>query len=335
VDPWRPPSTPAQARTRPGHPAAPAGTPDRAGAVPSVGTTRTGTPEAGTARICDARICKAWSGTATASAATAAGRAPASAQACTASAGWSARLAPVSDPDGPVGDYGIDAPEVVRKLALGAAALLFVTLLSAILNVVPLMTVSFVGTVLLGLVALLMVRSSRVGKLRERERIFDDLDLDGHERVLDVGCGRGLLVVEAAHRLTDGHAVGVDVWRAQDLWGNSADAALANAALEGVADRVDIETADARDLPFEDGSFDVVVSSMALHNLADADERVDAIREVHRVLGPGGRAVLVDFRRTDAYVHALRACNWPDVTRTKRTWRLFPPARTVTGTKPA
>jgi SAM-dependent methyltransferase len=240
----------------------------------------------------------------------------------------------VSDPDGPIGDYGIDAPEVVRKLALGAAALLFVTVLAAILKIIPLMAVAFVGTILLGLTALLMVRSSRVGKLRERERIFDGLGLEGHERVLDVGCGRGLLVVEAAHRLTDGSAVGVDVWRAQDLWANSADAALANAELEGVADRVEIETADARDLPFAEDSFDVVVSGLALHNLADADERVEAIREIQRVLKPGGRAVIVDLRHTEAYVHALRACNWEDVARTKRTWRRFPPVRHVTGTKP-
>jgi hypothetical protein len=45
--------------------------------------------------------------------------------------------------------------------------------------------------------------------------------------------------------------------------------------------------------------------------------------------------VIVDFRHTQACVHALRACNWQDVERTRRSWRLFPPARTVTGTKPA
>lgn len=240
----------------------------------------------------------------------------------------------MSDPDGPVGDYGIDAPEIVRKLALGAAALLFVTLLAAVLNIVALMAVAFIGTILFGVVALLMVRSSRVGKLREREAIFDDLELDGHERVLDVGCGRGLLMVEAAHRLTTGRATGIDIWRAEDLWANRPDAALANAELEGVADRVDVETADARDLPFDDASFDVVVSNMALHNIEGDDERVAAVREIDRVVVPGGRAVLVDFRSTEALVHALRACNWEDVARTKRTWRRFPPVRTVTGTKP-
>jgi SAM-dependent methyltransferase len=240
----------------------------------------------------------------------------------------------VNDPDGPVGDYGIDAPQVVKKLGLGVAGLLFVTLLAAILNVVPLMALAFAGTILLAVTALLMVRSSRVGKLRERARIFDELGLDGSERVLDLGCGRGLLVVEAAHRLSDGRAVGVDVWRAQDLSDNHGDGALANAELEGVADLVSIATADVRDLPFIEGSFDVVVSSLALRHLVDADERVDAIREINRVVRPGGRAVLVDRAQTKAYVHALRACNWLDVQRADRSWRLFPPVRTVTGTKP-
>lgn len=240
----------------------------------------------------------------------------------------------MSDPDGPVGDYGIDAPELVRKLALGAAALLFITLLAALLKIVVVMAIAFAGTIVLGVTVLAMVRSSRVGKLHERERIFDALDLDGHECVLDVGCGRGLLTVEAAHRLSGGRAVGVDVWRPKDLWGNDPDAAIANAELEGVADRVDIETADARDLPFDERSFDVVVSCMALHNIEDDDGRLGAIREIDRVVKAGGRTVLVDFRHTESYVHALRACNWVDVARTRRTWRMFPPVRTVTATKP-
>src|SRR5437660_1447109 len=80
------------------------------------------------------------------------------------------------------------------------------------------------------------------------------------EAVLDVGCGRGLLLNAAARRLTTGKAVGVDLWQNADLSNNRPEATLENARLEGVADRVQVKDGDARQLPFADAVFDVVVS---------------------------------------------------------------------------
>jgi hypothetical protein len=103
---------------------------------------------------------------------------------------------------------------------------------------------------LLGL-GCLMRYASKIGKLRERERLLDLIPWSGNETVLDAGCGRGLMLVGAAKRLTTGRAVGVDIWRAVDQSGNDPDAALENARLEGVAEKVAIETADVRSLPFD------------------------------------------------------------------------------------
>ena len=58
-----------------------------------------------------------------------------------------------------------------------------------------------------------------------------------------------------------------------DQSGNAEQVTRQNAALEGVADRVELHSADMRQLPFDDGSFDVVVSSLAIHNVAGADGR--------------------------------------------------------------
>ena len=190
-------------------------------------------------------------------------------------------------------DYGLDAPGVVRNFllvgAVGAACLL---------------------SLLLGL---WMVYTSRVGKVRSRERYLDRLPWRGDEQVLDVGCGRGLFLVEAAKRLDrGGRATGVDLWNAQDLAGNSPDATLANARLEGVAERVDVKTGDARQLPFPDATFDTVVSSMALHNIYDEPGRRQAIGEVARVLKPGGRVLIVDIRHTGEYADELRRRGLPD-----------------------
>ena len=75
-----------------------------------------------------------------------------------------------------------------------------------------------------------------------------------------------------------------------------------------MADRVELHTADMRQLPFDDDSFDVVVSSLAIHNVPGAAERARAVREAARVLKPGGRLMIADVRNTRAYARELEAC---------------------------
>ena len=125
-----------------------------------------------------------------------------------------------------------------------------------------------------------MVWDSKVGKLWARDRLLDGLALRGDETVLDVGCGRGLLLIGAAKRLTTGKAVGVDIWQTEDLSGNRPEATLENARLEGVAECVEVKDGDARRLPFADGAFDVIVTKEALHNIYNAAERDTAVREI-------------------------------------------------------
>ncbi len=81
-----------------------------------------------------------------------------------------------------------------------------------------------------------------------------------------------------------------------------------NAVLEGVAERVELRTADMRQLPFDDGSFDVVVSSLAIHYVPGAGERAKALREAARVLKKGGKLAIADIRHTYAYASELEAC---------------------------
>ena len=61
------------------------------------------------------------------------------------------------------------------------------------------------------------------------------------------------MLIGAAKRLKSGKATGIDIWSQQDLSGNSADAVKQNAKIEGVNDRVRIETSDARKLVYPDG----------------------------------------------------------------------------------
>jgi ubiquinone/menaquinone biosynthesis C-methylase UbiE len=152
------------------------------------------------------------------------------------------------------------------------------------------------------------IHTTRAGKFAVWAELLDWLDLKGDERLLDVGCGRGEVLLMAAQCLPRGRAVGVDIWSARDQSGNAEPVTRRNADLEGVADRVELHTADMRQLPFEDGSFDVVVSSLAIHNIRGAGERAKALREAARVLRSGGKLAIADIRHTGAYANELEAC---------------------------
>jgi ubiquinone/menaquinone biosynthesis C-methylase UbiE len=148
------------------------------------------------------------------------------------------------------------------------------------------------GTVLLAHTGVYLHTTLR-GKLRIWERVLDQAGLKGDERLLDLGCGRGAVLIAAARRLPAGHAAGADLWT-KDQSGNSPEATLANAAAAGVADRVEVHTADMTALPFADGSFDVVTSAMAIHNIPSPEGRYRAVDEAMRVLRPGGQVLIAD-----------------------------------------
>ena len=189
----------------------------------------------------------------------------------------------------PIGLYGL----AVLGLILGAASLTPFLPDSAVLRFF---------TLILGVLLLLPALFARRFAIRKwvyashiRQDIFDSLALRGDENVLDVGCGAGLLVNEAARRLTSGKAIGIDLWAPHSGGGNYA-LLMKNARAEGVADKIEFKQADVRKLPFEDASFDVVVSSGALHHISrDRAEHEQAINEMLRVLKSGGKIALMDI----------------------------------------
>ena len=181
----------------------------------------------------------------------------------------------------------------------------------------------------------LMIVYAEWGKFRHRDRMLAMVPWTGGEIVLDVGTGRGLLAIGAAKRLTTGTAVGIDIWSPKDLSGNSADAFLANAEAEGVAERVEVRNGDAREMPFPDRSFDVVLSNVCLHNIPGREGRAEACREIARVLKPGGVALVSDFEKTLEYERTLTEAGLA-VTRTgPHVLDVFPPLRIVRAEKPA
>ncbi len=135
--------------------------------------------------------------------------------------------------------------------------------------------------------------------------------------MLDVGCGRGLVLMLATRQLPGGERVAPP--RPE---GNSRAAAERNAAAEGVRGRVELVDADARDLPFGSASFDVVVSSLAISNIRGAAGRARALREAARVVRPGGRLRIVDDG-ADRYAAVLRDAGCTDVAVRQLDWRTW------------
>jgi SAM-dependent methyltransferase len=222
-----------------------------------------------------------------------------------------------------MGAYGIDAPPVVRTFAIIGGTLLLVTpaLFLSGVPVVPWITLIGAAFAIATLATLL--HTTLAGKFMVWSEILARLGLRGDENLLDVGCGRGAVLVAAAHRLGGGRATGVDLWSGDDQSGNSPAATLSNATAEGVGERVRVVTGDATSLPFRDGAFDVVLSSMAIHNLRDATQRNTSLSELVRVLRPGGRLAVVDFMVVGQYPEILRRDGMRDVQLRPLGWRFW------------
>ena len=197
-------------------------------------------------------------------------------------------------------NYGIDAPGVIRNNFIAAAGCFILAYVLYRFAGVPLISYIVPGAFFL-LLGLFMLLYSLYGKYRHRERMLALVDWRGDEEVLDVGTGKGLLMIGAARRLRTGKSVGIDIWNKEDLSGNHAAAALHNASLEGVDDKVQVENENAAYMSFPDGSFDVVLSNLCLHNIRDKGERIKACEEIFRVLRPGGVAVISDYKHTKDY----------------------------------
>lgn len=213
------------------------------------------------------------------------------------------------------GKYEWDAPWALTGLILGTILLLALAAV-AFANEILAAGVAFLAGAVYTLAS---VASHLYTTRRGRFAVWRaELDrLEGGEDVLDLGCGRGAVLLLAAARLTTGRATGVDRWRGTDA------ATRANAEAEGVSDRVDLVSADLTELPFDDERFDVVVSALALHRLRGAREREQALSEAFRVLRPGGLLLIADVEHTHAYEAVLRKLGARDVHGRELGWRYW------------
>lgn len=121
-----------------------------------------------------------------------------------------------------------------------------------------------------------------------REMTIELAQVELGDKVLDVGCGTGsLTIVAKAWAGSDGEVHGIDA--APEM----IYVARRKAAQAGVDAAFQVGLIE--DIPFPDSYFDVVLSSLMIHHLPDDDLKRKGFAEVHRVLKPGGRLLVVDF----------------------------------------
>lgn len=184
------------------------------------------------------------------------------------------------------------------------------------------------GLLASGLTAPLYLHSS----LRGKHVVWDELlaevpDALFYQPALDVGCGRGMVLLKIAERKKKlaasasagpsaqqvTPAYGIDIFTQGDQTGNSPVATYQNAAAAGVLDHVVLNTADfTQKLPFADGAFSLITSSLAIHNVSQEGQLL-AIQEIARVLAPGGKVVIVDLFKVKDHYALLKSMGWTDV----------------------
>ncbi len=230
-------------------------------------------------------------------------------------------------------DYGLDSPLMVRHMFSRGGWTLVFALIVFVVNRAQYPGPSARILIVLGLIALgffvagwISIQASKTARFQIRDRILDSLQLTGEERVLDVGCGTGLMAIGAAKRLKSGRVTGLDQ-------SEEAEAIKENAKIEGVAEKLRVDTGVSAKLVYPDNHYDVVVSALALRGLGESDVRELMVREIFRVLKPGGRLAIFDTTGVSGYAEVLRSSGAQSVELSPMIWYGIQPARIVTARK--
>ncbi len=234
-------------------------------------------------------------------------------------------------------NYGIDAPGVIRNLFIAGIPLLILSLAFPFIKIGGLTIVIgwfiWPGSIFTA-EGVLMLIYGFYGKFYHRDRILNLISWTGNEQVLDVGTGKGLLMIGAAKRLTSGKSTGIDIWNAEDLSGNNVQNTKKNAAIEGVAGKIDIKNQNVMEMEFADDTFDVILSNLCLHNIYNKEGRKTACAEISRVLKSGGTAVISDFRHTRQYKNNFNALGLQATLLPANYFTTFPPLTILVVKKP-
>jgi ubiquinone/menaquinone biosynthesis C-methylase UbiE len=156
--------------------------------------------------------------------------------------------------------------------------------------------IAFVG---LWIAASYVVLYKSLFKGKPQEKVWKKItglsDLQGSEKILDVGCGMGRASIRFAKQLTTGRVIGIDLFGG--VSGTSPEPARRNAKIEGVADKVEFKHGNILNTRFKNNTFDIVNAGSVLHEIHSQENQQKAMQEIYRVLKPGGKFVMLEILR--------------------------------------
>lgn len=126
-----------------------------------------------------------------------------------------------------------------------------------------------------------------------RALVLAHLDWEGNGQALDIGCGNAALAIALVCKYPRAVITGIDYWGGN--WEYSQAVCERNAQLEEVGERTTFQKASASKLPFEEGTFDAAVSNLVFHEVADAADKREVVREALRVVKKGGKFAFQDL----------------------------------------
>jgi ubiquinone/menaquinone biosynthesis C-methylase UbiE len=145
-----------------------------------------------------------------------------------------------------------------------------------------------------------MHRKRGIALAKRYARLLSELGFCDGGKILDDGCGPGIYCIELAKAFPNSEIIGIDLSEPMlDIGRQSAEDA-------SVSDRVRFEIANAESLPFQDSSFDAVVSVNMFHHIGNP---LAMVNEVERMLKPDGILLLADIRRSwvGYFMHPFRS----------------------------
>ena len=214
-------------------------------------------------------------------------------------------------------EYGLVLPStIVRLFWIGSAGLVVSLILLNVLetNIIPLVLLG--ASILLVLPATLLwsvIQWFMLVRKRAIRRVRSWISWRGDEHILDVGTGSGVLLIGLIKQVAEATGTGIDIWQ-PNAGGGDAHQFMKNIYAEKLQDRITLENVDAREMPFEAESFDVIVSSFAMHHVGGREDRAKAEAEMIRTLKPGGSIALCDIARMmNDSVETLQKAGFEDI----------------------
>ncbi|HTZ41670.1 MAG TPA: class I SAM-dependent methyltransferase [Candidatus Omnitrophota bacterium] len=226
-------------------------------------------------------------------------------------------------------NFGIDAPTAVKKLFI--MSVIALVLFFASLFLFPKILIEsllFIVFIIFLIASILLILSSKIFKIKNRNKLIFLLNLKGNEKILDIGCGNGLYTIGLANKITTGKVYGIDIWDKKDLSNNSLKAIQENIKSSHLENKIILKSEDMRNMTLKNEFFDVIVASFSIHNIKNNQERKKAFDEINRVVKKSGKVAIIDFKNIKKYKKYFTEHGFK-LDHESCAWGVFPPSRNL------